>query len=338
MRGQALARSLKGSNGSLRAPVKSSVAGKSSKRQHTFDCHSCFWSACGWTTSGMSTRAYSTKYDGDALLASVSAFTPSPDPSSSPSTASSSSTSKGKGNPPEIKELSRPLGSLERPVASSKTYQKVDNSMDRKKEQRAYLLGEVSKGYFHDFNRASKANSAKGWMAPKVLIREDSALYLPNIAGHNILGQSINTTELCEGKVTLVAFVSTKVAEEQVKRFVEPVLQDQTGKKGFNYVEINHQENQLKGILVGLFSSTLKSQVPEDRWSSYMLSRGEWSPLDISMPLGYSNKIVGYVYLVDPNCKIRWAACSAATPEEIHSLRTATEVLMKRVGEGKSRR
>ena len=55
----------------------------------------------------------------------------------------------------------------------------------------------------------------------------------------------------------------------------------------------------------------------------------------VSGPLGYENKIIGYIYLVDSNCKIRWAGCSGATEDEVQSLRTATEVLMKRVGEGK---
>lgn len=46
--------------------------------------------------------------------------------------------------------------------------------------------------------------------------------------------------------------------------------------------------------------------------------------------MGLGNKIVGYVYLVDKNCKIRWAGTGLAFPEEVESLRTATEVLLRR--------
>ena len=86
---------------------------------------------------------------------------------------------------------------------------------------------EANRGYFHDYARASKTG-AKAWSAPKVLIREDvrtsnlqmsrpliypqRALYMPNIAGTNLLGKSVNTTELCEGQVTLIGFTSTQLA------------------------------------------------------------------------------------------------------------------------------
>jgi ATPase complex subunit ATP10 len=46
--------------------------------------------------------------------------------------------------------------------------------------------------------------------------------------------------------------------------------------------------------------------------------------------MGIDNKIVGYVYLVDKNCKVRWAGCGTATDEEVESLRTATAVLLSR--------
>ena len=46
--------------------------------------------------------------------------------------------------------------------------------------------------------------------------------------------------------------------------------------------------------------------------------------------MGLGNKIVGYVFLVDKNCKIRWAGTGLAFPEEVESLRTATEVLLRR--------
>lgn len=43
------------------------------------------------------------------------------------------------------------------------------------------------------------------------------------------------------------------------------------------------------------------------------------------------NSILGYVYLVDQNLKVRWAGCGPATPKEAEDLRTATAVLMRRL-------
>lgn len=41
--------------------------------------------------------------------------------------------------------------------------------------------------------------------------------------------------------------------------------------------------------------------------------------------------MLGYVYLVDAECKIRWAGCGMASEEEITNLRRATAVLMGRM-------
>ena len=43
------------------------------------------------------------------------------------------------------------------------------------------------------------------------------------------------------------------------------------------------------------------------------------------------NKHIGYVYLVDENCKIRWAGCGFAKPDETIALRNCTRVLLQRL-------
>ena len=51
----------------------------------------------------------------------------------------------------------------------------------------------------------------------------------------------------------------------------------------------------------------------------------------IKGPLGIENNMLGYVYLVDAQCKIRWAGCGMASEEETTNLRRATAVLMGRM-------
>lgn len=46
--------------------------------------------------------------------------------------------------------------------------------------------------------------------------------------------------------------------------------------------------------------------------------------------MGLMNRHVGYVYLVDAACRIRWAGCADPKPEEIEALQVCTEVLLKR--------
>lgn len=55
--------------------------------------------------------------------------------------------------------------------------------------------------------------------------------------------------------------------------------------------------------------------------------------IQIEGPLGLDNKLVGYVFLIDQNLKVRWAGCGPATEEEVESLRKGAAVLMKRASE-----
>ena len=55
--------------------------------------------------------------------------------------------------------------------------------------------------------------------------------------------------------------------------------------------------------------------------------------IQIEGPLGLENKLVGYVFLIDQNMKVRWAGCGPATDEEVDNLRKATAVLMRRASD-----
>lgn len=108
-------------------------------------------------------------------------------------------------------------------------------------------------------------------------------------------------------------------------------------------------------MLVSFFASSLKRTVPQQRWDTYLISSGEWSEIDVSRvapscvnpssmlmtqitgPLGIENKLLGYVFLVDQNAKIRWAACGDPRQEEIEDLRRCAAVLVRRMSEDKDK-
>lgn len=75
-----------------------------------------------------------------------------------------------------------------------------------------------------------------------------------------------------------------------------------------------------------MFLSTLRRSIPVSQQPSYLLSHQSLEYL--REPMGMENKHVGYVFLVDWNCKIRWAGCSWATLEEEESLRKCSHVLL----------
>lgn len=85
---------------------------------------------------------------------------------------------------------------------------------------------------------------------------------------------------------------------------------------------------------MSFFTSSLKRIVPEHQWPTYLISAGSWSPIDIIEPLGLGNSLLGYVFLVDHNAKVRWAACGLATEDEVKSFRRAAAVLVGRMKGG----
>jgi len=75
------------------------------------------------------------------------------------------------------------------------------------------LIKQATQGYFHDYNRLD-GHEGKTWIAPKSLIREEQALYLPDIDGHRLDPRElIHTTDICKGKTSIVAFLTTRSSE-----------------------------------------------------------------------------------------------------------------------------
>ena len=48
--------------------------------------------------------------------------------------------------------------------------------------------------------------------------------------------------------------------------------------------------------------------------------------------LGMTNHHLGYVYLLDTQCRVRWAGCADPMPAEVEALKVCTEVLLNRLG------
>lgn len=137
-----------------------------------------------------------------------------------------------------------------------------------------------------------------------------------------------HTTDLCRGKVSLLAILNTRLSDEHAASFATHALEDWEQDPLFQFVQINHQPNPLKSLLLQMTISSIRRSVPENRWPGYMIAGGEWG--GFKQPLGITNKHVGYMYLVDPNLKIRWAGCGFASDEEREGLRRSLAVLMER--------
>ena len=119
-----------------------------------------------------------------------------------------------------------------------------------------------------------------------------------------------------------MAIFSSRWAEEQVESFVSaaanPALAElvRANPDAAQVVRVNMEDNSVKAWLVRMFMGSLRKQFGEDNYGRYFLVRRGVSDL-IRESIGLLNGKVGYTYLVDPECRIRWAASGPSLPEEM---------------------
>ncbi|KAJ6593457.1 ATP10 protein-domain-containing protein [Mycena capillaripes] len=242
---------------------------------------------------------------------------------------------------PTLKVLDRPLGVRERPTLVKQSrmqrFKDIWLNEDKILEERKHLIKQLNKGYYTDVvTIIHPGHMGKTWIAPEVLIREDKALYLPNIKGKDLeKKEQKHTTLMCYGKITLLAIESTELSVLQTKSFINAVHPRFASNPLYQRVHINIQENILKALVVNLFLHNLRAKVPKELYGNCLLSTQNMEYL--REPMGCINRMVGYVYLIDENLKIRWAAGGDATLAELQALESCMSVLLKRLEEKKKK-
>ncbi|KAI5852489.1 F1F0 ATP synthase assembly protein Atp10 [Morchella snyderi] len=200
---------------------------------------------------------------------------------------------------------------------------------DKHLEKRAKMTKQISKPYFRDLTRLSAAHKGKSFTAPPLLFRADKALFFPNLVGRTLLHATDplqHTTGALEGKVSVVSVFSSAWAEAQARSFTagfdhDGVWDADAAEGGcVQRVDINVETNPLRAWLVRVFVPRIRAAVDERVWARYFLvQRGLGE--EVRGRMAYVNAKVGYVYLVDWDCRIRWAGSGRAGEEERAALR-----------------
>lgn len=179
-------------------------------------------------------------------------------------------------------------------------------------------------------------HSGKTFLSPPRLIRREKALYFPNLRGYTLANpyEIGDTTSALLGKVSIVSLFSGKWAADQTRTFLEDKeFERQWGliAGGAQRVDINVEDDWMKAWIVRMSLGGIKRLRPGEEWGRYFVVRRGFSS-NIKQSLGIANGKVGYVFLVDEDCKIRWAACGEAAEGENEGLargvRKLTEGLM----------
>jgi ATPase complex subunit ATP10 len=230
------------------------------------------------------------------------------------------------------KPLGRPIGFKHPPQAGEnagnvkvkKDYSGMTMSQ-RNLEKRKGLVEEWGTNYFRDFKNIRKYRSGKTFMANPRIFKSDAALYFPNFHGETLKDKEADTTPVLEGKISVVNIYSSHWGEVQAQTFtgnkanpeLQTILAENPGVA--QMVDINIEENVMKAWIIAIFKWRLKAARPKEDWGKYFVVRAGVSER-IRETIGLLNGRVGYVFIVDEECRIRWAGSGDAEGTEMDDM------------------
>lgn len=197
----------------------------------------------------------------------------------------------------------------------------------------------MAKPYFRDWSNMS-LHKGKSFLAPPRPFKADVSLYFPNLFGRTLLKDDKkprDTTPLLQGKLSVVAIFSGQWAENQANTFIDAKANPELHRllsenKGLaQVVRLNVEDNRMRAWLVTLFMGNLRSTYGKENWDKYFLVRTPVSD-EIREHIGLLNSKVGYVYLVDKECRIRWAGSGNAEGDENAGLVKAVQRVLAEMG------
>ncbi|PGG96378.1 hypothetical protein AJ79_09618 [Helicocarpus griseus UAMH5409] len=242
------------------------------------------------------------------------------------------------------KPLSRPLGLPYPPKPGQNTgidnrtlRQRRDDFVDYDKhiDRRRELTRQAAKPYFREWTNM-RHHKGKTFLSNPRLFKADKALYFPNVYGRTLTATDPmkDSTPILSGKISVVSIFSSLWAERQVASFVSaranPTLHQllKESPKLTQRVELNFEDNAMKAWLIRMFMWRMRKNVPLEQHERYFLvTKGLTEAL--REQIGMMNSRVGYVYLVDQECKIRWAGSSIAGEGEVDSLNHGVRRLLE---------
>ena len=198
---------------------------------------------------------------------------------------------------------------------------------DKHLERRRQLVAQYARPYFRDWTNM-KYSRGKIWVANPRLWRKEASFWMPNFWGKDLGGELKSSVAIAKGKVTVCCVMSRTWAGRQVETFVTPevlqIVRESGGKA--QVLDLNVEEAPLFRFFLWLYTGRIKKEKSEP-FLKYLLLKDIQG--DIRELLGMLNHRAGYVFLLDSDCKIRWAGSGDAQPEEVQSLISGLKKLIE---------
>jgi ATPase complex subunit ATP10 len=193
--------------------------------------------------------------------------------------------------------------------------------LDSNTATRQHLLKTLDRSHIRDYRNITKAKGGgKFYLGNPLLYKSSLALYWPNLKGRTLLRNGADTTTLLKGQISMVCLFQRQWAHAQTQSYVgvkehpELAWVIEEHKDIVQKVEISMEDIQGFSIFGRLFDWNLRRSKTDQEQDRYFTTQGV--PVGMKESLGIMNNSVGYIFLVDQNCKIRWSACADALPEE----------------------
>lgn len=194
---------------------------------------------------------------------------------------------------------------------------------------------QVAKPYFREWSNLRFAEG-KTFVSNPRLFKADRALYFPNMRGITLATPKDpqDTTTQLRGSISVVNLFSSVWAESQVATFTGPeqnpglVEAMASGGRHVQRIDINLEENRLKAFIVKTFMWRMRQKLAKEQHSCYFLVQKGFDQA-LKETIGMMNSKVGYVYLVDSECRIRWAGSGPAEKSELEGLNAGLRKLIE---------
>lgn len=227
------------------------------------------------------------------------------------------------------------------------------SSYEKAMERRRVLFRQFLRPYFQEWKRVDHYKG-KSFVSNERLFKREKALWFPNMWGGTLskegdgMDGGRDLVHVLRGRVSVVGIQSGIWAEEQVATFLgskegeNPALQELIQSSGgmLQRIDINVQADWVRSLLVWLFKGRLRKRMPEEQWGRYFMVKlardvGRGLTEDVRDAMGFLNSQVGYVYLLDTECRIRWAGSGHAWKGEVEGLNTGIRRLLEEAKEAK---